>query len=141
MGSRKCARCGFVNWPDAESCKRCGEALTGDAATQEVTAAVARADEEGREVSSWKLIVRALLWAFVVHVALAAALAGLAAMYDWATGAPPRQTGAPHNLPKNPFILLLILVINLCTAPFVYLLITVALLVIFKRRAARRAES
>jgi hypothetical protein len=140
VSSRKCARCGFVNWPDAESCKRCGEALTGDATTGEVTAAVAQPDEGRRKGSRGKRIVRSLLWAFVVHVGIGSVVLGLAAVYDWATDAPPTQTGAPHNFPKNPFVLLSILIISPIFAPFVYLLIAIALLVFFERRAARQTE-
>lgn len=79
-------------------------------------------------------VVRALVWALVVHVALGALVLGLAEVYDWATGAPPRQTGAPHSFPKNPFLLLAILFISPCFAPFVYLLIAALLLVFFARR-------
>lgn len=83
-------------------------------------------------------VLRSLLWAVIVHVAWGALLVGLASLYDWATGAPPRQTGAPHNFPKNPFLLLAIFTISPCFAPFVYALIAVLLFIFFGRREAAK---
>ena len=80
--------------------------------------------------------MRALLWAVAVHVLLGGGTLALASLYDRVTGAPPAQTGAPHNFPGNPFVLLFILIASPFFAPFVYLMIAATLYVLFSRRAA-----
>ncbi len=48
-------------------------------------------------------------------------------------------TGAPHNFPENPFVLLVMLVVVL--APLVYLVIAGLLFLIFDRREAARTRA
>lgn len=142
MSGRKCAQCGLVSWPDAETCSRCGTPLTGEMREDVPVAAVAPRQPQQiaskRRTSFKAQVVRSLLWGLVLHVALGVALMLLAGIYDTVTGAPPRQTGGPHNFPKNPFILVAILVISPCFAPLTYLLIAGALFLSFERWADRK---
>src|SRR5438046_9363276 len=45
MKSAKCAQCGFVGWPDAESCKKCGAPISASPASA--------ADQPGGNVTTY----------------------------------------------------------------------------------------
>ncbi|HYO92109.1 MAG TPA: hypothetical protein VEQ40_10750, partial [Pyrinomonadaceae bacterium] len=61
MNSRKCPRCGLVNFPGQEECKRCGAALVGEDRDEP------ESRDSGRRGLAW-LIKRALV---VICTALA----------------------------------------------------------------------
>ncbi|MFN2483011.1 MAG: hypothetical protein ABR554_16260 [Pyrinomonadaceae bacterium] len=62
MSSRKCPRCGLVNWADGGACKRCGSPLDGSAAPADA--------EEGRPRRGGGFVRRALVVVCVVLLIL-----------------------------------------------------------------------
>ncbi|MBC7933327.1 MAG: hypothetical protein H7Z38_22420 [Rubrivivax sp.] len=132
MSGGKCARCGLVNWPDAQLCGRCDARLgaTDSAATR----AVAGEGSSWRRTSTKWQAARSLMWAIILYLGLVSMSLALMGLYDWITGAAPRPTGPPHSFPKNPFFFLVVLVIY--SAPVTYLIIAALLFRYFKRREA-----
>ncbi|MCA1816184.1 MAG: zinc finger Ran-binding domain-containing protein [Acidobacteria bacterium] len=80
MSSRKCPRCGMVNWADAGACKRCGAALAGGASPERERSSE-RAGGSGEEVEDSPkgggLLRRAAVVFALVAVFMVAAYASL----------------------------------------------------------------